>query len=277
MWKPIKTLKRSKAELRYLASQDEALIKNLLFVLERPRVLFRAIFFRNSGSDFIQAGQHIEPNLLIDDINRATGISTEELWKFYEEFENDSMFHDAMLGKMKLTAERPHVIPDYGWRKFLYLVVRGTKPNIMVETGSFDGLGTAVILLAMNKNNLGHLYTIDLPNPRLPADIKAEPAWVVPEYLRERLYLKKGTSAEHLKSIIAEVGENIDIFYHDSWHTYKNMIFEYQTAWKAIRFGGFLMSEYLPNLNNAFKDFTKDKIARPITVANDSQFILRKL
>lgn len=163
--------------------------------------------------------------------------------KYCEEFAADLRFHSAILEKLQLTSERPHRIPEYGWRTFLYLVARAVKPNSMIETGSFDGLGTAVILLAMDKNKRGNLYVIDLPNPRLPSDIDAEPGWIVPDYLRERLHLRIGTSAQHLSSVIVEAGGVMDLFYHDSWHTYKNMMFEYQTAWDAIRPGGFLMSE----------------------------------
>jgi predicted O-methyltransferase YrrM len=145
----------------------------------------------------------------------------------------------------------------------------------MIETGSFDGLSTAVILLAMAKNTKGTLFTIDLPNPRLPRDIEAEPAWIVPDYLRNRLQLKIGKSSEHLESIIEQVGE-VDLFYHDSWHTYDNLMFEYQTVWSALSLGGLLMSEYLPDLNDAFKDFIKDKTNIPTILANNTQFILQK-
>lgn len=65
------------------------------------------------------------------------------------------------------------------------------------------------------------------------------------------------------------------MFYHDSWHTYENMMFEYQMVWAALRPGGLLMSEYLPEVNDALKDFTKDKENEPVIIANN-QFIIRK-
>lgn len=65
------------------------------------------------------------------------------------------------------------------------------------------------------------------------------------------------------------------MFYHDSWHTYENMMFEYQTVWSALRPGGLLMSEYMDR-NEAIKDFTKDKREQKFMIANNSQFILRK-
>lgn len=69
------------------------------------------------------------------------------------------------------------------------------------------------------------------------------------------------------------------MFYHDSWHTFENMMFEYQTVWSALCPGGYLMSEYLPGRKSAFKafkEFVMTKAEKPVIVANGSQFILRK-
>ena len=53
-------------------------------------------------------------------------------------------------------------------------------------------------------------------------------------------------------------------------------MFEYQTVWSALSVNGLLMSEYLPDLNNAVKDFIKDKTNKPTIFANNTQFILQK-
>jgi len=270
-----------KKRYKYITAQDAPFWRTILFVLKsNPKMVYNDIFRKNSGTGLFmdidrQATSPVDLHVLCNDISRAISIDERELWKYHEEFKTDLRFHHTIKEKFQSTSERPNKIPKFNWREFLFILVRAVKPNIMIETGSFDGLSTAVILLAMAKNIKGTLYTIDLCNPSLPKDIDAEPAWVVPDYLRDRLQLKKGTSAEHLKSVIEQVGE-VDIFYHDSWHTYKNMMFEYQTVWAALRPNGLLMSEYLPDLNDAFKDFTKDKANEPIILANNRQFILRK-
>ena len=259
-----------------MSVQDGPLWRTFLFVIKaKPKTAYDFIFVKNSGAD-LPSTDSIDPHDLCSDLYSAINVDKEELWKHHEEFISDIQFHNAIENKLRLTTERPNEIPEYGWREFLFIVVRAVKPSIMIETGSFDGLSTAVILLAMEKNNKGTLFTIDLPNPRLPNDIKAEPAWIVPDYLRNRLQLKIGKSSEHLELIIKQVGK-VDMFYHDSWHTYKNMMFEYQTVWSALRVGGLLMSEYLPDLNDTFTDFIKDKKNTPIILANSTQFILQKL
>lgn len=263
---------------KYIFAQDASLWRTALFVLKaNPKTVYDFIFVKDSGADCVSA-LPVDPLNLCRDISRAIGIDHKELLKYHEEFKTDLRFHHAIEKKLQSTSERPNKIPEYGWREFLFIVVRAVKPNIMIETGSFDGLSTAVILLAMAKNDKGTLFTIDLPNPRLPTDINAEPAWVVPDYLRDRLQLKKGPVLQYLEPVIKQVGE-VDMFYHDSWHTYENMMFEYQTVWAALRPGGLLMSEYLPDLNDAFKDFTKDKANEPVILAKTrarAQFILRK-
>jgi hypothetical protein len=48
---------------------------------------------------------------------------------------------------------------------------------------------------------------------------------------------------------------SIDIFIHDSEHSYENMMFEYMTAWDHLKEGGILLSDDT-NLNKAFSDFS---------------------
>lgn len=202
-----KLTKKVKEGYKYLSAQDIPSWRNLLFILKNQtlKTVYKLIFVKNSGSD-LQEAQPVNPSDLCHDISRAVDIDEKELWKYHEEFETDSRFHRSIEKKLQLTSQRPNKTPEYGWREFLYIVVRAVKPEIMVETESFDGLSTAVILLGMDKNDRGTLFTIDLPNPRLPKDIDAEPAWVVPDYLRDRLELKIGKSSEYLESVINRTG-----------------------------------------------------------------------
>ncbi len=281
MIKMVRLFDLLKKRYKYLSVQDGPLWRTIFFTLKvKPKTIHKVIFGKDSGSDLFleleqQATSHVDPHDLYRNISRAIDIDETAFWKYHEEIETDKRFHHAIEKKLQSTSERPDKTSKCDWREFLFIIVRAIKPNIMIETGSFDGLSTAVILLAMAKNNKGTLFTIDLPNPHLPKDIEAEPAWIVPDYLRNRLQLKIGKSSDYLEAVIEQVGE-IDLFYHDSWHTYKNMMFEYRTAWSALRLGGLLMSEYLPELNNAFTDFIKDKTNKSIILVNSTQFILRK-
>ena len=133
----------------------------------------------------------------------------------------------------------------------LYTIVRLTKPNLIVETGVFEGDGSRAILLALNQNKRGFLYSIDVPSPRLPAEKEA--GWRIPHILRERWYLVEGKSLDNLSPLLDSIGQ-IDMFLHDSEHSYENMLFEYRTAWGHIREGGLLLSHDITR-NKAFRNF----------------------
>jgi predicted O-methyltransferase YrrM len=136
----------------------------------------------------------------------------------------------------------------------------------MVETGVFDGESSAVILQAMSDNGEGKLVSIDLPavetihnstehmrETMLPPG--CSPGWAIPDFLRARHRLELGDSREILPRILGEFGA-IDIFFHDSLHTFDHMSFEYVAAWRALRAGGFLLSDDIL-WNSAFHTFCR--------------------
>lgn len=139
------------------------------------------------------------------------------------------------------------------YHRALYIMTRILGPKMVIETGVFEGHSSLAILLALNENNKGYLHSIDLPSPKLPPG--KEPGWIVPEWLRKRWDLSLGKSSELLPDLLEEVKE-IDIFLHDSEHSYENMYWEYKTAWGYIRKGGLLLSHDVSQ-NAAFRDFAK--------------------
>src|SRR5690606_25599161 len=121
---------------------------------------------------------------------------------------------------------------------------RALRPRVVVETGVFDGFSTAFILKALRDNRRGELYSIDLPaRAAVPASTDRmvldtlpsghDPGWIIPDELRRRWSLRCGTSAALLCDWLAELGQ-IDMFFHDSQHTRDNMMWEFDTAWRAL-------------------------------------------
>ena len=139
------------------------------------------------------------------------------------------------------------------YHRALYIMTRVLKPEIVIETGVFEGYSSFSILSAMEKNNKGFLYSIDLPSPFLPPG--KQPGWIVPEHLRKQWNLRLGKSSDLLPRLLEDV-KKVDIFLHDSEHSYENMYWEYKTAWGYIRKGGLLLSHDVSQ-NAAFKDFAK--------------------
>lgn len=150
----------------------------------------------------------------------------------------------------------------------IYVIIRLYKPEIIVETGVASGASSFYILLALNKNKKGKLYSIDYPNldPSAKLPEGKEVGWLVPHALRKRwsLIIEKVEIA--LPKLLKEL-EHLDIFFHDSLHTYEHMMFEYKLAWNKLGKDGILISDNI-DLNNAFRDFCNNVKASWIELAN---------
>jgi hypothetical protein len=165
----------------------------------------------------------------------------------------------------------------------LYTTVRLLKPEVVVETGVASGVSTSFILLGLEHNQRGSLFSIDLPTHMIPQDYKQVdqvtiPAdktigWIVPENLRHRWNLVLGRSDENLKSLLEKLG-SLNIFIHDSEHTYENMMFEYEAAWRFLSKNGLLISHDV-NWNNAFNDFIGSRSSKSIVIDNLLGFVVK--
>lgn len=134
---------------------------------------------------------------------------------------------------------------------FLYILCKTIKPEKIVETGVAYGLSSMYILQALQENNKGTLYSID--SVFSPWQSKEMIGAAIPDSLRTRWEFVFGSSSEKLENVLSNLNK-IDVFFHDSLHTYKNMTFEFESAWPFIANQGFLISDDIAD-NNAFFDF----------------------
>ena len=156
--------------------------------------------------------------------------------------------------------------------QILYFLVRKLKPKLVVETGVAAGKSTGFILQALKDNNKGNLYSIDQPfqwyiygSHKLHLDslpFGKLSGYLVPEDLKKRWKLILGTSYEKLPILLRNLGK-IDMFFHDSEHTDKAMMFEYTRSWPFISSGGILVSDDI-SFTKAFHAFSKKKKREPI-------------
>jgi len=129
-----------------------------------------------------------------------------------------------------------------------YAAVRAIKPEIIVETGVASGISSAHLLLACHLNGKGRLYSIDIDNGEYLPPGKST-GWIVPNYLRSKWTLQLGDSRELLPKLLTQLGI-VDIFIHDSSHTYELMKFEINQSYPHIRPGGLLLTDD-SNFNSA--------------------------
>lgn len=119
----------------------------------------------------------------------------------------------------------------------LYLLVRAARPRVVVETGVLYGASSAFILAALDRNGEGELFSIDLPHePHEPPH-----DFLVPNELRRRWTLVVGDSRRELPALLDRL-TSIDLFHHDSLHTFEHMTWEYHTALPHLTPRGLLAS-----------------------------------
>jgi Methyltransferase domain len=181
---------------------------------------------------------------------------------------------------------RGHPVRWQDWHPFLYAAVRICRPNVVLETGVFDGLSSALILRALERNSAGELISIDLPAHEtiagstdrmpervLPADCCS--GWIVPDFLRSRYRLRLGDSKRLLREVLEEC-KHVDIFLHDSLHTYHHQLFEYNAAWPSVIPSGLLLSDDI-FWTGAFHHFCKQQGVRYVNTGHTGGFgVVRK-
>jgi hypothetical protein len=120
--------------------------------------------------------------------------------------------------------------------RLAWCLARHLRPERVVETGVARGLTTRVLLEALARNGGGRLWSIDLP-PLLEHGLADETGVAVPERLRDRWTLLRGSSRRLLGGLVAGLGR-IEVFVHDSMHTTRNVRFELERVWPALTPGG---------------------------------------
>lgn len=123
--------------------------------------------------------------------------------------------------------------PALGRRLGWYVIVRLVKPARIIETGTHDGIGSLVLLSALDRNaaeaSPGQLISID-PDPTS--------GWIVGE--RANWSRRTADSRAVLREILEEA--QVQLFLHDSLHSYEHERFELETAAAAME-SGILLSD----------------------------------
>ncbi len=140
---------------------------------------------------------------------------------------------------------------DVRFARLCYVACRAVCPETVVETGVAYGVTTTFVLKALEINGRGHLYSIDLPPLGAGADNSV--GRLVPEHLRSRWTLQRGSSRRVLPPLLARLGK-VDVFIHDSLHTFQNMRSEF-AAVQRHRADPFVLIADDIELNRAFEEY----------------------
>ena len=132
----------------------------------------------------------------------------------------------------------------------LYGLTRWVRPTVIVESGGYIGMSSAFILKALADEKLAtaKLYSIELSQEceqgaLIPDELRSASAGFVPMRGKVEDFLKR----DRLPSLI-------DMFLHDSSHSYRHMLWEFRQFWPRLRDGGLLVSHDV-QMNAAFPEF----------------------
>ncbi|MGI0022296.1 MAG: class I SAM-dependent methyltransferase [Nitrososphaeraceae archaeon] len=191
-------------------------------------------------------------------LNELQSFLDTDLTEYYNELVRNQVYKQV---EMRL-AENWRNLGVFGLTesRLLYTICRVIKPEIIIETGVASGLSSTIFLLALEKNDKGHLYSIDLPpseelnitigqHTTIPKNKIA--GWLVPDSLKKRWTLELGDSKKILPEILNKL-KKCDLFLHDSDHTYEHMRWEYETVWPFLKI--MLLSDDIYR-HTAFDDF----------------------
>lgn len=119
----------------------------------------------------------------------------------------------------------------------MYVLVRAAKPQTLVETGVLYGAISGHILAALAQNGQGQLYSIELGRE------ETEPPhdFFIPEDLQIRWQLILGDSRDELPRLVNRL-PSIDLFHHDSLHTFDHMTWEFESVFPHLAPDGVLSS-----------------------------------
>jgi predicted O-methyltransferase YrrM len=132
----------------------------------------------------------------------------------------------------------------------LYGLTRWVRPTVIIESGGYIGMSSAFILKALADGKLAtaKLYSIELSQEceqgaLIPDELRSASAGFVPMRGKVEDFLK----GDRLPSLI-------DMFLHDSSHSYRHMLWEFRQFWPRLRDGGLLVSHDV-QMNAAFPEF----------------------
>jgi hypothetical protein len=165
-----------------------------------------------------------------------TDQTEENLALYFDELYADTKFFTDFESRLAMIDDLANVGDLRFHAVTIYIVARSLRPHVVIETGVAHGKSSAYILLALDHNDHGHLYSVDLPATGLNAPDGSqtslsglEPGWLVLDRLRKRWTLTMADSLSFLRTTFPALlaGRDpvpgVSLFLHDSLHTFEHV------------------------------------------------------
>ncbi|HEX2086924.1 MAG TPA: class I SAM-dependent methyltransferase [Solirubrobacteraceae bacterium] len=154
---------------------------------------------------------------------RVGGASEDEVRRLFAELESDDELRAGLRERLRTRPREREPEPFYGGRFMWYALARLRRPVAIAELGIHDGLGTAVLARAVERNAAegfpGHVLTFDLSD---------RAGWLVGPEQAGLVTHHAGDVNETLPRALAE--RPVEMSIHDTNQGYDGETFELETV-----------------------------------------------
>lgn len=194
-------------------------------ITQRPRQSLRYVFRSRDVMHFTYELANEEE--LVQCLSRALTVPAAQVEGLFSELKTDGWLQDAIGEKLRAHRRRDGQV-HFGYRLATYATCRLVHPGIVAELGTHDGLQSAMLLRALEKND-----EEGRGGSLLSFDSNAESGWLIPDELRSRFVHVVGDLAGTLSLALAEHG--VDFLMQDVGYAYPGNRAAYMEAANAAR------------------------------------------
>jgi Methyltransferase domain len=188
--------------------------------LRRPGLAARYILLDPEVDNFTYELEN--PEELAPFLAAALGQPLDRVETFLAEAAHDPELNSELTRRVRWRFDTKRRLP-LGRRVLWYATVRLLRPGLVIETGVQEGLGSLVLLRALERNRLE-----GAPGRLISFDKLAGAGWLVPERLREGWRFVDESTETGLEPVLA--GEQVDLLISDSGGSYERERAEYGAA-----------------------------------------------
>jgi hypothetical protein len=192
-----------------------------VWVLRNPRVALEFVLFDRETSNFTY--EIANRGELVATLTSALNAPQESIQAYIREVDEDLAFSRRVQENRRREYGR-HSRVHFGRRIGWYAAARWLKPRTVIETGTADGLGTAILSRALARNEAD-----GYPGRLISFDVEPRAGWLLDEELSRRTQVVIGDVRETLPRELH--GRTVELFVHDSLHTYEHERFELEVIY----------------------------------------------
>jgi Methyltransferase domain len=160
---------------------------------------------------------------LADFLVTEFGVDRERALGYLREPDGDPVFNEDWHRRMRFRFDVKRRRVQLGNRLIWWGLVRSLRPKLVVECGMFNGVGSLVLLRALERNR-----EEGSPGELLSIDSDVTMGWAVPPELHGDWTKVQGFTSDVLEDALE--GRRVDILIHDTPHTYENQEVEFSAA-----------------------------------------------